>query len=149
MILLQDYAPVLSKLLKDQRLQEGASYRLMHFVVQQSVEEGLLLYNVLTRAVVLLSPEEGQMLEGNPSSIPKLISKWFVVPLDHDDRKLAKEVRAVGKMLEKKHKGISGYTILTTTDHEGGDGREGGSVHYQKCSGWKGFTPLVWWGAPL
>lgn len=116
MILLQDYAPVLSKLLKDQRLQEGASYRLMHFVVQQSVEEGLLLYNVLTRAVVLLSPKEGQMLEGNPSSIPELISKWFVVPLNHDDRKLAKEVRAVGKMLEKKHKGISGYTILTTTD---------------------------------
>lgn len=116
MILLQGYAPVLSKLLKDQRLQEGASYRLMHFVVQQSVEEGLLLYNVLTRAVVLLSPEEGQMLEGNPSSIPELISKWFVVPLDHDDRKLAKEVRAVGKMLEKKHKGISDYTILTTTD---------------------------------
>ena len=47
MKLLQDYAPVLSGLLKDQRLQEGDAYRLMHFVIQQPVEEGVLSYTLI------------------------------------------------------------------------------------------------------
>ena len=116
MKLLQDYASVLSGLLKDQRLQEGNAYRLMHFVVQQPVEEGVLLYNVLTRAVVLLSPEEARKMEENPASTPELVAKWFAVPMDHDDRLLAQEVRAVGKMLENPVRSIKGFTILTTTD---------------------------------
>ena len=116
MKLLQGYAPILSGLLKDQRLQEGESYRLMHFVVQLPVDEGLLLYNVMTRAVVLLTPEEALSMKDNPVSVPELIAKWFAVPQGHDDRKLAREVRAVGKMLEKKPKGLTFYTILTTTD---------------------------------
>ena len=88
----------------------------MHFVVQLPVEKGLLLYNVMTRAVVLLSPEEARKMTDDPVSVPELVSKWFAVPLNHDDRKLAREIRAVGRMLEKRPKGISGYTILTTTD---------------------------------
>ncbi len=113
---LQDYAPTLSGLLKDQRLQEGESYRLMHFVVQQPVEEGLLLYNVMTRAVVLLTREEARIMTVNPVSVPGLVAKWFAVPLHHNDHKLAQEVRAVGKMMEKRAKGITGFTIFTTTD---------------------------------
>lgn len=113
---LQDYAPTLSGLLKDQRVQEGESYRLMHFVVQLPVEDGLLLYNVMTRAVVLLTQEEARIMMVNPVSVPGLVAKWFAVPLHHDDRKLAQEVRAVGKMLEKKTKGFSGYTIFTTME---------------------------------
>lgn len=116
MKLLQDYASILSGLLKDQRLQEGTSYRLMHFVVQLPVEKGLLLYNVMTRAVVLLSPEEARKMADDPVSVPELVSKWFAVPLNHDDRKLAREVRAVGRMLEKRPEGTTSYTILTTTD---------------------------------
>ena len=116
MKLLRDYASILSGLLKDQHLMAGESYRLMHFVVQQPVEDGLLLYNVLTRAVALLSPEEAKKMAEDPVSVPELVAKWFAVPIDHDDRNLAQEVRAVGKMLEKSLKGITSYTILTTTD---------------------------------
>lgn len=116
MKLLRDYASILSGLLKNQRLQEGESYRLMHFVVQLPVDEGLLLYNIMTRAVALLTPEEAREMTDNPASVPELVAKWFAVPLDHDDRKMAREVRAVGKMLEKRPKGFTGYTILTTTD---------------------------------
>ena len=116
MKLLQDYASILSGLLKDQCLLAEEHYRLMHFVVQQPVEEGLLLYNVMTRAIALLSTDEAQKMAEKPASVSELVSKWFAVPMDHDDRKLAQEVRAVGKMLEKRPKGITGYTILTTTD---------------------------------
>jgi radical SAM protein with 4Fe4S-binding SPASM domain len=116
MKLLQNYASTLVGLLKDQQFRDGESYRLMHFVVRQPVEEGLLLYNVLTRAVVLLTPEEARTMEEDVAAVPELVAKWFAVPSSFDDRNLAREVRAVGKMLEKQPKGISGYTILTTTD---------------------------------
>lgn len=116
MKLLQGYASVLSGLLKDQVPQKGVSYRLMHYVIWLPVEKGLLLYNVLTRAVVLLSPEEMRKMDDDLVTVPELVTKWFAVPVDHDDRKLAQEVRAVGIMLEKRPKGITSYTILTTTD---------------------------------
>lgn len=116
MKLLRNYASPLVGLLKDQQFRDGESYRLMHFVVRQQVEEGLLLYNVLTRAVVLLTPEEARAMEEDAAAVPALVAKWFAVPFSFDDRNLAREVRAVGKMLEKRPKGITGYTILTTTD---------------------------------
>ena len=116
MKLLQDYAAPLSKLLKDQRLREGESYRLMHYVVRQPVDDGLRLYNVLTKAVVLLSADEARNMEADPASVPELVSKWFAVPVGHDDRKLVRQVRAIGKAMEKPSKSIKSYTILTTTD---------------------------------
>ena len=64
----------------------------------------------------LLSPEEAQKTEKNPAFVPELVAKWFAVPMDHDDRQLAKEVRAVGKMQENPVRSIKGFTILTTTD---------------------------------
>ena len=116
MKLLQDFAPPLPKLLKDQRLRDGESYRLMHYVVCQPVEDGLLLFNVLTKAVAFLSADEARNMESDPASVPELVSKWFAVPVDHDDRKLVSQVRAIGKATEKPFKGLKSYTILTTTD---------------------------------
>lgn len=109
-------ADPLPGLLAPQRPVGGERYRLMHFVVQQPVEEGLLLYHVMTKALVLIDHNEADMLEKDPSAVPGLVEGWFAVPESHDDLKLAREVRAVGKMLSKPAKGISGYTILTTTD---------------------------------
>ena len=109
-------ADPLPGLLVPQRPVEGEHYRLMHFVVQQPVEEGLLLYHVLTKALVLLDQDEAGMLENDPSAVGGLVEGWFAVPESHDDLKLAREVRAVGRMLSKPAKGISSYTILSTTD---------------------------------
>lgn len=66
MRILRNMAEPLAGLLKDQRIREGESYRLMHFVVQQPVEEGLLLYHVVTKAIVLLSPEEAAGMQKKP-----------------------------------------------------------------------------------
>ena len=95
---------------------EGELYRLMHFIVQQPVEEGLLLYHVMTKALVLLNPDEVKQFEKDPSAVPGLVEGWFAVPYSHDDLKLAREVHAVGKMLSKPAKGVSSYAILPTTD---------------------------------
>ena len=116
MKIILDMADPLGGLLKDQQPREGEPYRLMHYVVSCPVGEGLLLYHVMTKALVLLDADEARGLEKDPVSVPGLVARWFAVPLSHDDRKLALEVRAVGRMLEKPVKAINSYTILTTTD---------------------------------
>ena len=63
MKLLQDYASPLPKLLKDQQVREGEPYRLIRYVIQQPVDDGILLYNVLTKAVALLTPDDIQEME--------------------------------------------------------------------------------------
>ena len=113
---LRPIASPLAGLLPVQRVREGEQYRLLHYVVQQEVEEGLLLYNVLTKAVALLSPEEAERMATDPASVPELVAGWFAVPVSHDDRKLALEVRAVGRMLQNPPHGYRSFTIFTTTD---------------------------------
>lgn len=113
---IREMAKPLPGLLGRQRLTPGEPYRLLHFVVQQPVDEGLLLYNVLTKAVVVLDPAEARQLTADPASVPGLVEAWFVVPQSHDDRRLAQEVRAVARMLQPPVRGIKTYTIFTTTD---------------------------------
>ena len=103
-------------LLPVQKKEEGGSYRLMHYVVRQPVEEGLLLYHLMTKSLVLLDRDEAGLLDEDPAKVEGLVENWFAVPESHDDRKLAQEVRAVGKMLHKPAGGIRNFTILTTTD---------------------------------
>ena len=85
-------------------------------MVRQPVEEGLLLYHLMTNSLVLLNGDEAKLLDEDPSKVDGLVENWFAVPESHDDRKLALEVRAVGKMLRKQAGGIRSFTVLPTTD---------------------------------
>lgn len=104
------------KLLKPQKVKQGEKYRPMYYVVEQLVEEGMLLYHTMTKALLLLTPEEADIYKTNPGDLPQLIEQWFLVPESHDDRLLCRQIRDVAKMLEKKSDAITSYTILTTTD---------------------------------
>ena len=86
-------------------------YRLMTYVVQQPVDDGLLLYNTLTCSMVLLQPDEAADLTAQR----ELIDRWFLVPEDHDDRKLCRQVRQMAAFLKPAAKTISTYIILPTT----------------------------------
>jgi len=104
------------RLLGKQKAKKDKKYRLMNFVVKQPVEEGILLFNTMTKAMVLLSTEEKMLLESNPRALPSLIEDWYLVPEDFDDRLLSRQMRRVGQMLAKPKKDITTYTIFTTTD---------------------------------
>lgn len=104
------------QLLKNQELDTEQMYRPMNYVVEQPVEEGLLLYHTMTKAMVLLTPEEAETYRKTPAALPQLIEQWFIVPQSFDDRLLSRQIRDVGRMLEKKSDAITGYTIMTTTD---------------------------------
>lgn len=94
-----------------QKRADGQHYRLMTYVVQQPVDDGLLLYNTLTCSLVLLSPDEAADLTAQR----ELIGRWFLVPEAHDDRKLSQQVRQMAVLLEPASKAINTYVILPTT----------------------------------
>lgn len=104
------------QLLKNQELDTEQMYRPMNYVVEQPVEEGLLLYHTMTKAMLLLTPEEAETYRKMPAALPQLIEQWFIVPQSFDDRLLSRQIRGVAWMLEKKSDAITGYTIMTTTD---------------------------------
>ena len=83
----------------------------MTYVVQQPVTDGLLLYHTLTCSMVLLQPDEAADLTAQR----ELIDRWFLVPEDHDDRKLCRQVRQMVALLKPAAKTISTCIILPTT----------------------------------
>lgn len=104
------------QLLKKQKMAAGQTYRPMYYVVEQPVDEGLLLYHTMTKAMLLLTPEEAETYRTSPTALPQLVEQWFLVPESHDDRLLSRQIRDVARMLEKSSGAITHYTIMTTTD---------------------------------
>ena len=94
-----------------QKQTDGQRYRLMTYVVQQPVDDGLLLYNTLTCSLVLLTPDEAADLTAQR----ELIDRWFLVPQAHDDQKLCRQVRQMAALLTPAPKVVTTYTILPTT----------------------------------
>ena len=94
-----------------QKKKKDTEYRLMHYVVKQEVEEGILLYNTLTCAMAFVTHDEAQHLP----EVKGLIENWFLVPVEHNDKKFCNLVRYGSRMMQKRPKGIRKYTIVTTT----------------------------------
>ena len=94
-----------------QKRADGELYRLMTYVVQQPVADGMLLYNTLTCSLVLLTPDEAADIIAQG----ELIDRWFLVPQGHDDRKLCRQVRQMAVLLTPAPKVVTTYTILPTT----------------------------------
>lgn len=87
-------------------------YRLMKYVLTKPCDDGVLLFNVLTREMLLLTNEEYTSSDKQQ----ELRDKWFMVPQTLDDKKYADQVRFIRKTVHKKPQHTTGYTIFTTTD---------------------------------
>ena len=103
--------PLIEQIVGPQKRVEGQRYRLMTYVVQQPVADGVLLYNTLTCSLVLLTPDEA----ADMTAQPELIDRWFLVPQEHDDQKACIEIRQLAALLKPADQPITDYTILTTT----------------------------------
>lgn len=86
--------------------------RWMHYVLAQPVDGGVLVFHTLTRALLLLAPEE----YAAPDTLPDLRDGWFRVPQEMDDMKYADQVRFIRRTMWKEPEHITCYTIFTTTD---------------------------------
>ena len=103
--------PLIEQMIGQQKRTDGERYRLMTYVVQQPVDDGLLLYNTLTCSLLLLTPDEAADITAQR----ELIDHWFLVPEAHDDRKLCRQVRQMAALLTPAPKVVTSYTILPTT----------------------------------
>ena len=90
----------------------GKADRLLHYCAEVSTEEGVLLLNLLTRELVLLTEEEYRNLTDNEY----LNNHWFTVSEKTNDKELADLVEWVLGNQRPKLKTITHYTIFTTTD---------------------------------
>lgn len=111
--------PILSpfdKLLGTQPNGGNALWRPMTYTISVPVEEGLILYSTLTKAMVLLEPEEAAELAATGVPSKELIQNWLYVPEDYEDKILATQIRDIARELRPIHPPISSYTVFTTTD---------------------------------
>lgn len=94
-------------------------YRPMYFLIQKRVDDGLLLYNVVTSEMVLLDDYESKLFERLPcayeTKMDELIDHHFIVQEEFDEHKSVRQLRALIKKLEPS-KRIDGFTILPTTE---------------------------------
>ncbi|MBQ9142707.1 MAG: radical SAM protein [Lachnospiraceae bacterium] len=87
-------------------------YRLSQYCVCIQVEEGILLFQVLTRELLLLSKEE--FAKATDSEYMR--EHWCVVEQACQEREYTDLVRWVFQNMQRKESEITAYTILTTTD---------------------------------
>ena len=93
--------------------------RLLNYVVTEQTEDGYLLFNLLTRELLLLSGEEYENLQKEKDDVPEqsyLKDHWFLVPESTNEKELAEFVRLLLTTRQKKPKHITGYTVFPTTD---------------------------------
>lgn len=86
--------------------------RWMHYILAEPVKAGVLVFHTLTRALLLLTPEE----YAAPDTLPELRDGWFRVPQEMNDQKYADHVRFLRQTMHKKSRHITNYVIFTTTD---------------------------------
>lgn len=112
MKIIHKHIALIEDVIGNQKYSDKGKFRLLKYVKILHIDDGILVYNVLTRCMVLLNVEEYE----NIFKIAELKDLWFVVSYDFDDKKFCYQLKKLYKLFEKKEKFIDSYTIFTTTD---------------------------------
>jgi len=104
-----------------QSIKPAKKYRLMRYVLRVDHEGRVLLHNVVTGQLVVLSQAEAEAIEKLPMAympvIEKLVTEHYLVCEDYDEHQLVVNLREILRKLDEgqsKH-AIVHYTILPTT----------------------------------
>ena len=93
-------------------LKKDGCSRWLHYCVQTQVEDGVLVFNALTRELIHLTTEE----YCHCMDLDFLKERWFLVPEETKEKEFADFVKLVLNSRRKKSNEITGYTIFPTTD---------------------------------
>lgn len=108
----------IAKLWGHPKPKEDVQYRPMKYLLKTQVEDGTLLYNVVTSEIVLLDEAETQMFKEvsatYSSNCDELIASHMLVPENFDEYQSVHQLRAVIKKIDSKDI-VKGFTILPTT----------------------------------
>ena len=112
MKIIKNNIPIISKIIGEQNINSDVITRPIVFFLERPIDDGLLLYNTLTKCVIFIEKEEYKDID----VVDFLKKNWFLVPEDFDDKKFADQIKGLAKLFTKPKLGISGYTILTTME---------------------------------
>ncbi|MBR3158567.1 MAG: 4Fe-4S cluster-binding domain-containing protein [Atopobiaceae bacterium] len=111
----------IAKLWGEQKIKEGATYRMMRYVLRVDHKGKTLLHNVVTGQLVLLDDDEITAVEVLPAkyseALKRLIAKHYLVPEDYDEHQQVLNLRRILQKLScsDERLPVTSYTILTTT----------------------------------
>lgn len=107
------------KILGEQTIKPDEQYRLNKYLLRLNCDDCLLLHNVITGHIVLLSKDESDILYQLPCEYAgiqnDLIKHYFLVPIAFDEYEIVNKLRWMLKRILRS-RSINGFTILTTTN---------------------------------
>ena len=110
----------IKKFWREAAIRKECSYRLLRYTMRVEHNGEVLLHNLVTGQLVVLSEEEDAILRGLPAPyqplMDDLIALHFLVPVDYDEHKQVANLRKLLYSIysSKKHP-ITSYIILPTT----------------------------------
>ena len=93
-------------------LKKECGTRWLQYCVETPLDDGVLVFNLLTRELILLTEEEYASF----AELAYLREHWFAVPEDTKDKELADFVKWLLSTRQSQPKEITAYTIFPTTD---------------------------------
>ena len=93
-------------------IKTGTEYRISKYCVDYRVDDGVLLFNVLTRELLLLTSSEYDNLD----KMDYLKKQLFMIPTNTDEKSIASVCKSFVLSQRKDLSTITGYTIFPTTD---------------------------------
>lgn len=90
----------------------GTSYRKIKYLVETEVDEGILLFNLFTRELLLMTKEEYE----NALDDEYLMNQWFVIPDECKEKEYVDLIKHYLRSKQPNLEEITNYTIFTTSD---------------------------------
>lgn len=117
MRIVRDVNPIVDKIINKQKIDPHTEYRFLHYCVITNYQDSVLIYNNMTKALIEITQEEFKCISTKEFTPEKAfyIENWFLVPCEHNDKKLQDQLVNIAKIFSKND-AISTYVILTTTD---------------------------------
>lgn len=105
------------KVIGVQELYSEKKYRFINYVVKLECKNDIVIFNTLTRQLIILSRQEYENINNNIRNLgyKKLVNDWFLVPDDFDELKFKEQCFSLVNLLDTK-KGITNYVIMPTMD---------------------------------
>lgn len=97
------------------------NYRLLTYINSYEIDNGLLVYNFMSRELVFLEGDEVsafKKIDINNPLIKELIERWFFVPEGYDDYSLFKQTDQLIRLISDNNKNVplTNFVIYPTTD---------------------------------
>lgn len=108
----------ISAVLGKQTINSKVQYRPLYFLIDVKCSDGYLVYNTLTKKLLLLNNEEYNLLTSGgtyTSKIDNLIESYFLVPQDFDETKCSRQLQSIFDAIDTDDY-INSFIVLPTTD---------------------------------